>query len=209
MLLGILLFLPAWSLYYWHGWVYLLILLVWIIFAIQYFLKRDPKLLERRLRRGPTAEKEMSQKIIQLLASIFAFSIFVIAGMDFRSGWSEVPMFLVIAACLLVILSFRIIFLVFRENSYASSIIEIDSEQKVISSGPYSIVRHPMYSGSVLLYLVTPIALGSFAALPLALAVLVMIILRLLNEEKFLSGKLKDYKEYCSTVRYRLIPHVW
>jgi protein-S-isoprenylcysteine O-methyltransferase Ste14 len=205
----ILIFLPAWSLYYWQGWVYWLILLLWLIFAINYLLKKNPELLQRRLRRGPAAEKERSQKIIQLFASFFSFSVFVIAGLDFRYNWSEVPVSLVIIAYLILALSFWILFLVFRENTYASSIIETESEQKVISTGPYAMVRHPLYSGAVLLYFVTPIALGSYWGLLFSFAIFIMIIFRLLNEEKFLLNNLKGYKEYCEKVHYRLVPGLW
>jgi protein-S-isoprenylcysteine O-methyltransferase Ste14 len=205
----VLIFLPALSLYYWHGWVYWSILLVWFIFAVNYLLKKNPELLRRRLRRGPIAEKKKSQKIIQAFATFFSFAVFVLAGFDFRFNWSEVPGFVNITAFVLVVLSFWIVFLVFRENTYASSIIETEDEQKVISTGPYAVVRHPLYTGAVLLYFVTPIALGSYWGLIFSFAVFIMIIFRLLDEEKFLLSKLRDYKEYCEKVHYRLVPGLW
>ena len=211
-LIGLLwlgLFLSAGSLYFWQGWIYWLIFLVASTVVTIYLIKRDLKLLESRLKPGPTAETEKSQKIIQFFASVFFVSMLIESGLDHRYQWSIVPFSLVVVGNAFVILGFTVIFLVFRENSYASGVIEIDGEQKVVSTGPYSVVRHPMYAGGLLLVFFTPFALGSFWALLFSFALFVVIVFRLLDEEKFLSKNLHGYAEYCANVRYRLIPLIW
>jgi protein-S-isoprenylcysteine O-methyltransferase Ste14 len=203
------LFVPAWSLYFWQAWVFWLIFSISTILVTLYLLKKDLKLLETRTKAGPTAEVEKSQKIIQIFATIFFISLILIPGFDHRYHWSTVPVFLVITGDIFVLLGFIIVFLVFRENSYASGIIETDTEQTVITTGPYSIIRHPMYAGGVLLLLFAPLALGSYWALPFAPLLFVVIALRLVYEEKFLMQNLPGYEEYCKKTRYRLIPRVW
>ena len=203
------LFLPAWSLYFWQAWVFWLIFSISTILVTLYLLKKDLKLLETRTKAGPTAEVEKSQKIIQIFASIFFISLILIPGFDHRYHWSNVPIVLVITGDIFVLLGFIIVFLVFKQNSYASGIIETDTEQKVITTGPYRIVRHPMYAGGLLLLLFAPLALGSYWALPFALLLFVVIVLRILYEEKFLMQNLPGYEEYCKKTRHRLIPWIW
>ena len=203
------LFLPAWSLYFWQAWVFWLIFSISTILVTLYLLKKDLKLLETRTKVGPTAEVEKSQKIIQIFASIFFISLILIPGFDHRYHWSNVPIVLVITGDIFVLLGFIIVFLVFKQNSYASGIIETDTEQKVITTGPYRIVRHPMYAGGLLLLLFAPLALGSYWALPFALLLFVVIVLRVLYEEKFLMQNLPGYEEYCKKTRHRLIPWIW
>jgi protein-S-isoprenylcysteine O-methyltransferase Ste14 len=207
--MGLAIFLPARSLNYWQEWVYWFIFSSCCFYATIYFLKNDLRLIESRLSAGPVSEKEISQKIIQSFASIFFIAMLVIPGFDFRYHWSEIPSFLVIIADGFVFLGFWIIFLVFKENSFASSIIEVGSDQKVISTGPYRLVRHPMYSGGILLCMFTPIALGSYLGIIPACGVSIVIVFRLLDEEEFLSYNLEGYKEYCEKVCYRLIPWIW
>lgn len=209
VILGIFLFLPAASIKFWQAWVYLGVFSVCSFLITVYLVKHDQKLLESRLSAGSTAEKEKSQKIIQAFASIFFIGLFVISGLDFHFQWSRVPLYAVVLANFVVALGFLIIFFVFRESSYTSAIIEVSDEQQVISTGPYSIVRHPMYVGGLLLLLFTPIALGSFWALLLFFPLTIVIVLRLLDEEKFLSEHLLGYREYCQKTRYRLIPLIW
>jgi protein-S-isoprenylcysteine O-methyltransferase Ste14 len=139
----------------------------------------------------------------------FFIALFIVPGLDFRFHWSDVPPAISWVADGFVALGFYIVFLVFRENSYTSAAIEVSSEQKVISSGPYGVVRHPMYAGAFLLLLFTPLALGSWVAIPLPIPVILVIIVRLLAEEKFLSANLSGYEAYCQKVRYRLLPFVW
>ena len=154
-------------------------------------------------------KKEKSQQIIQIFASIFFISLIVVPGFDHRYQWSNIPVVLVIAGDIFVLLGFIIVFLVFKENSYASGIIETDREQKVIMTGPYRIVHHPMYTGGLLFLLFAPLALGSYWALLFSVLLFVVIVFRLLHEEKFLIKNLPGYKEYREKTRYRLIPLIW
>lgn len=205
-IVGLMLFLPAGSLYYWEGWIYLCILFVPMVLVLVYLLKHDPDLLVRRMR---FREKEQEQKTIIKTAIPVFFGGFLIPGFDYRFGWSDVPVVLVLASDVIVFLGYFVIFLTFLENSYASRIIEVEKGQTVISTGPYAIVRHPMYLGWLLMFLFTPIALGSYWALIVFLPLAVMIIFRIRNEEEVLLRDLPGYKEYCTKVRYRLVPLVW
>jgi protein-S-isoprenylcysteine O-methyltransferase Ste14 len=209
VLLWIGLFLPAWSLYFWQAWVFWFIFSSSTILVTVYLLKKDMKLLETRTKAGPSSEKEKSQQIIQIFASIFFISLIVVPGFDHRYQWSYVPLVLVVLGDVFVLLGFIIVFLVFKENSYASGIIETDRGQKVITTGPYRIVRHPMYTGGLLLLFFAPLALGSYWALLFSVLLFVVIVFRLLYEEKFLIKNLPGYKEYCEKTRYRLVPLIW
>ena len=209
VLLWLGLFLPAWSLSFWQAWAFWFIFSISTIIVTVYLLKNDIKLLETRTKVGPTSEKEKSQKIIQFFASIFFISLAIEPGFDYRYHWSNVPLYLVLTGDIFVLLGFIIIFFVFKENSYASGIIEKDQEQKVITTGPYRIVRHPMYTGGVLLLISTPLALGSYWALLISFFLSVVIVIRLFYEEKFLMKNLPGYKDYCEKTRHRLIPFIW
>jgi protein-S-isoprenylcysteine O-methyltransferase Ste14 len=208
VILGLLLFISAWTLDFWQAWVYLFIFGASSILITLFLMKRDMELLKRRLKGGPAAEKERSQKIIQTFARFIFISVLLVPGFDHRFNWSDVPVYLVIAGEIFVALGFFIIFLVFRENSYTSAIIEIDENQKVISTGPYAVVRHP-YSGALLMLLFTPLALGSFWDLLFVILIFTIIIWRLLDEEKFLSKNLPGYSAYCQKTSFRLIPMIW
>ncbi len=209
LILGLALFLSAGSLDYWQAWVYLAVFSICVILITVYLARYDPKLLASRVQAGPTAEVRKSQQIIQSLASLFFIALFVVPGLDFRFHWSQVPPVLSLIADGVVALSLFFVFLVFKENTYTSAIIEVADQQTVISSGPYSLVRHPMYAGAFLLLLFTPIALGSWVGILFALPVMLVIVVRLLDEEKYLAANLKGYEEYRQKVRYRLIPFVW
>lgn len=206
IIIGAALFGPAGTLDYYEAWAYMGVLLVPIFFVVMYFLKKDPGFLERRMR---MKEKEAKQGLIVGAASVVFLVGFLIPGFDKRFGWSDVPSELVVAADVLVFLGYAIVFLVFRENSYAGRTVQVDKGQKVISSGPYSIIRHPMYFGTLLMYLATPIALGSYIAAPVFFLLVPIIMLRILNEEEVLRRDLPGYREYCEKTRHRLIPHVW
>jgi protein-S-isoprenylcysteine O-methyltransferase Ste14 len=190
VVMGLLLFLPAGTLRYWQAWVYLAIFTAASALTSLYLIRKDPALLMRRMRGGPTAEKETIQKIIMLFASAGFIALLVVPALDYRFGWSVVPLAVVIAGDVLVVTGFCFIFLVYKENTFTSATIEVAENQKVISTGPYALVRHPMYA-SALLYLVgTPLALGSYWGL-LALAFLMsFLVWRLVEEEKFLAKNL-------------------
>ena len=174
-----------------------------------YLWKRDPGLLARRVNAGPTAETEKSQRVIQLCASIAFIGVFVLSGLDHRFKWSHAPTPLVIAGDILVALGFLVIFLVFRENTFAAATIEVADEQAVITTGPYALVRHPMYSGALIMLAGTPLALGSWWGLLMLIPFTAIIIWRLLDEEMLLAVELRGYREYRQAVRFRLVPFVW
>jgi len=207
--LALALFLSAGTLGFLQAWIYLVVFFVCVLLITIYLMINDPALLSRRVQAGPIAETRKSQQVIQSLASIFFIALFIVPGLDYRFGWSNVPRLVSLIADGLVALSLFIVFLVFRENTFTSAVIEVASEQKVISTGPYSIVRHPMYAGAFLLLIFTPIALGSWIGVLFALPVILVIVLRLLDEEKFLGSNLPGYEAYRQRVRYRLIPYVW
>jgi len=206
--LGLLLFLTAGSLRYSEAWIYILVLLVPAIIVITYFYKKDPdftgsRLLKRR-------EKEQTHKLIQNIFSIVFLIGLLIPGFDFRFNWSDVPMPVVIVSDAIVFSGYLFIARVMEENRYATAIIEISKEQKVIETGPYRIIRHPMYTGGMIFLLFTPLALGSYWALiPFPVSTVVPIVLRIINEEKLLIANLPGHSEYCQKTKYRLIPYIW
>ncbi len=203
---AVILFIPAGSPRYWQGWVFMAILFVPMPITSVYFLKRDPQLVERRLR---TEEKITTQKTIIRWAQWVVFLSLVIPGLDFRFAWSRVPLWLTILSQLFVFAGYLVTLWVMKENSFASRTVQIEEGQRVISTGPYRLVRHPMYFGAVLMLLFTPPALGSWWALPGFLLVIPLIALRLLNEEKMLRRDLPGYSEYCLRTRSRLLPLLW
>jgi protein-S-isoprenylcysteine O-methyltransferase Ste14 len=207
--MGLLLFLSAGTIRYWQAWAYLAVYFGASVAITLYLMKHDAALLQRRLRGGPTAEKEKTQKIIMLFASLGFSGTLVVPALDRRYSWSNVPPLLVIAGDVLVALSFFIMFLVFKENTFTSATIEVAEGQRVISTGPYAIVRHPMYAGGSLFFLGIPLALGSYWGLLVFVVVLPALIWRLLDEEKFLARNLPGYTEYCARMRWRLIPGVF
>ncbi len=207
--LGILLLVPAWTLNFWQAWVYLFVFAASSALITAYLWKNDPELLERRVNAGPGAEKERSQKLIQALASLAFIGVLLVPSFDHRFLWSHVPFPGVIAGDALVALGFLIIFMVFKENPFTAGTIEVASDQKVISTGLYAIVRHPMYVGGLVMLFGTPLALGSWWGLLTFIPMTFVIAWRLLDEENFLSKSLAGYEEYCEKVRYRLVPFLW
>lgn len=174
-----------------------------------YLAIKDPKLLERRMSAGPTAEKEPVQKVLMFFAMAGFIALLVFPAFDHRFGWSPVPATLSLAADALILFSFFLVFIVLKVNTYAASTIQIAEGQKVISSGPYALVRHPMYAGALPLLIAIPLALGSWWGLWALVLFLPALIWRLLDEEKFLQKNLPGYADYCRKVRYRLLPFVW
>ena len=209
VVLAAMIFLPAWSLAYWQGWTFWSVFLVCCLATTLYLLRRDPALVERRMRSGPTAERQSSQRWIQTINGLLFCAIVIVPALDHRFGWSSVPVFVVIAGDGLIVLGFAVILRVFAENSFASATIEVSADQKVVSTGPYALVRHPMYAGALPLIAGIPLALGSFWGLiPFAL-ILPAFVWRLLDEERYLSGHLVGYDDYCLEVRWRLAPGLW
>jgi len=206
VILGSVFFLSAGTFAYWHAWVFMAILFIPMFFVLLYLFKYDPGLLERRMR---TREKEMRQQLVMKLALIPFFAAFLIPGIDYRFGWSSVPVAVTIAADTLVFSGYIFFFLVLRENSYASRVVEVEKDQKVISTGPYAWIRHPLYLAVLVIYLFSPIALGSFWAVIAMIPLPFVLILRIKNEENLLKKELVGYEEYMREVRYRLIPLVW
>jgi len=205
-LLMAMFFLPAGTFAFWEAWVYLAILLIPMSFVMIYLWRKAPDLLERRMR---MKEKESRQKKLISLTYPFFVLTFLLPGIDHRLGWSDVPGWLVLLADFLILLGYGFFFLVLRENRYASRIIEVAQGQEVIRTGPYAIVRHPMYLGIGMLYLFTPIGLGSFWAFLPGLLIIPILVGRIVNEERTLRQELKGYMEYTQAVRYRLIPGIW
>jgi len=204
-----LLFVPAWTLDYWQAWIFLAVYFASSLAITLYLMKKDPKLLERRMSGGPAAEKETTQKIIMSLMSLGFVGLLVVPALDHRFGWSHMPPHMALAGDALLALGWLAILFVFKENTFSSATIELAADQKVIATGPYALVRHPMYAGGLVMLLGIPIALGSWWGVLVIVAMLPALIWRLLDEEKFLARNLSGYVEYQEKVRYRLIPLVW
>lgn len=203
---GLTLFLPAGTLRFWEAWVYIAILFVPMAMVLAHFLKHDPEVLERRMR---TREKERAQGAIIRAGNLLFLVGLLMIGFDCRWDWSTVPVAVVVAAEAVVLAGYLIFVVVIRANRFLSRTVEVDTGQKVITTGPYAIVRHPMYVGVLLLYLFTPIALGSYWALiPFGLTGAAFPI-RILNEENVLLRDLAGYGDYMKKTRFRLIPGIW
>ncbi len=209
VLLSALVFVPANTLDFPRGWAFLAVYFLLQAGMIGYFLRTDPKFVERRLKIGPGAETRTRQKLVMVLVIVCSFVSIMIAGFDHRFGWSQVSVVVSLAAYVVMVIGMGIQFRVFMENSFASATIEIAADQKVIATGPYAFVRHPMYSGALLTDCCIPLALGSWWALLPVAAKVPVIVIRLLDEEEFLRANLPGYAEYCQKVPYRLIPGIW
>jgi protein-S-isoprenylcysteine O-methyltransferase Ste14 len=211
LVLAVLLLGSAGTLKFWQAWAFMAVNLAATLCFCIYFYKNDPQLLERRMLRK---EKTKAQKIIVLLMKLLSVPAYMLPGLDFRFGWSRsyiwpVPWWLTLLALLLIPASYLLFFWVLKTNRFAASIIQVEPGQTVTDTGPYRLVRHPMYSTSVVLWLAAPLALGSFVALPVFVLIIPVLVFRLLGEEKILRRDLPGYVEYCQRTRYRLIPFVW
>jgi protein-S-isoprenylcysteine O-methyltransferase Ste14 len=199
-------FLPAGTWNYWQAWVYLAILFIPMFFAMLYLLKNNPELLERRMR---MKEKRSGQKQVVGISLVFLILAFLLPGFDKRFGWSIVPFQMVVASEICVLTGYLIVFRVMQINSFASRVIEVASEQKVIDTDLYAIVRHPMYIGAILLYVMSPLALGSYWSVIPALSMIPILVARIKDEELMLEKELPGYLEYKKKTKYRLIPYIW
>ena len=206
ILVGLLLFLPAGSFAYPNGWLFIGLLFVPMLFLGVVLLIKSPKLLEKRL---GAKEKENTQKRVVAVSGLLFVVGFVIAGLDYRFGWSNIPTWVVIAASVVLLISYALYAEVMRENAYLSRTIEVQENQKVVDTGLYGIVRHPMYAVTIWLFLAIPIVLGSWWSLMIFLPYVVVIVIRIQNEEKVLEAGLQGYTDYKKRVKYRIIPFVW
>jgi len=209
IIMASLIFLPAGTLNYWQGWVFFTLFLVASNAIGVYLAIYNPILLERRMRVGPTAEKETSQKIITFFALIGFIAILVFPALDHRFGWSTVPRYVSVVGDILVALGFLLTFIVILQNDYAASTIQVAEGQTVVSTGLYAYIKHPMYAGVLPLLAGIPLALGSWWGVCGLVIIVPAIIWRLLDEEKFLRKNLPGYTEYANKVKYRLIPFVY
>ena len=204
--MGLLLFLPAGSWGYWQAWLFLGLLFVPMTCVATWLLVREPELLAKRL---SSKEQEKAQRQVVALSALMFVAGFLLAGFDQRFGWSEMPAWVVAIAAVLMLCGYGLYAEVMRENAYLSRTVEVQENQKVISTGLYGIVRHPMYAATLVLYLAMPIVLGSWVALIPFLAYPFIIARRIRNEEQVLEEGLTGYREYEQQVRYRLIPFIW
>lgn len=206
LMVGFLLFLPAGTLKYMNAWLFIALLFIpMMLLGLALFIK-SPKLLKKRLN---SKEKESTQKGVIALSGIIFIVGFIVAGLDFRFCWSAMPKWVVAVASVLFLVAYGLYAEVIRENAYLSRTVEIQENQKVIDTGLYSVVRHPMYSATILLYLVMPVVLGSWFSLIVFAFYPVIIVVRIRNEEQVLEQGLEGYTEYKTRVKYKIIPFIW
>ena len=206
LLVGALLFLPAGSLAYMNGWLFIGLLFIPMLFLGIVLLIKAPNLLEKRL---SAKEKESTQKGVVALSGLLFIAGFVVAGLDFRFGWSKMPLWVVITASVVLLISYGLYAEVMRENAYLSRTIEVQENQKVVDTGLYGIVRHPMYAVTLWLFLAIPVVLGSWWSLLCFLPYIAVIVIRIRNEEKVLEAGLDGYVEYKKRIKYRILPFIW
>jgi protein-S-isoprenylcysteine O-methyltransferase Ste14 len=204
--LGALLFLPAGTFNYWEAWVFIAVFIACNLPLTVWVAINDPQLLERRMRAGPTAEKEKSQKIIMTIVFLSLAVAVLVPALDRRFGWSDVPTSVVILGDALIALSYIGFYIVFKENTYGAATVRVEENQRVISTGPYAIVRHPMYAAALILMLGIPLALGSWLGLLAFVPGIPALVWRILDEERLLKRDLPGYAEYMQRAHFRLIP---
>jgi protein-S-isoprenylcysteine O-methyltransferase Ste14 len=209
VIMGLSMFIPAGTFFYYQAWWYLSIFFGAVTIITVYIFINDKNLLQSRLKVGSMAEPRSVQKIIQGLATIGFTGMYIISGLDHRFQWSDLPGWLWVFSDVMVMSSMAFMFIVFRANSFLSATVEVQEQQHVVTTGPYAVVRHPMYLAAILLFIFTPLALGSFWALTTLPLMVLVLVLRSLDEEKALNEQLDGYKEYCMKVRYRIIPYIW
>ena len=206
LLVGVLLFLPAGSFEYINGWLFIGLLFIPMLILGVVLLIKSPDLLKKRL---GAREKENTQKGVVAVSGILFVIGFAVAGLDFRFGWSEVPLWVVIASSIVLLISYALYAEVMRENAYLSRTIEVQEDQKVVDTGLYGIVRHPMYSVTLWLFLSIPLVLGSWWSFICFAPYIAVIVVRIINEEKVLEKGLQGYTEYKKRVKYRILPFIW
>ena len=206
LIIGLLLFIPAGTLNYWNAWLFIGILFVPMLIVGIILMIKSPDLLRKRLN---SKEKESKQEILLLLSGVMFISGFVVSGLNYRFEWIILPKWIVFIATIIFLLAYVLYAEVLRENMYLSRIIEVQENQKVIDTGLYGIIRHPMYSSTILLFLSIPLVLGSLFSFLIFLLYPIIIVKRIKNEEQVLEQGLKGYLEYKKKVKYRLIPFIW
>ena len=206
LLVGVLIFLPAGTFAFMNGWIFMGILFVPMFLAGLVMMAKNPELLKKRL---DAKEKQREQNIVIKLSGLMFLIGFIVAGLNYRFAWHILPLWVSIAAAVVFLIAYLLYAEVLRENTYLSRTIEIQENQKVIDTGLYGIVRHPMYSVTLLLFLAMPLVLGSIISFIIFLAYPFIIAARIKGEEKFLAEELEGYKEYQKRVKYKLIPFVW
>jgi protein-S-isoprenylcysteine O-methyltransferase Ste14 len=202
-------FLPAGTVAYWQGWVYLAVFFTGSILTMIYLMRHDPALLQRRVTSGPMSEQPGVQRVIMRFTSIGFIALMVVPGLDHRFGWSNTPAYVVVFGDVLVATGFYVIFVVYKANTFTAATVRVEPGQHVISTGPYAIVRHPMYAGGLVMLLGMPLGLASYFGLLPAIATAPFLVWRLIEEERLLVRELPGYIEYQRTVRWRLIPGVF
>jgi protein-S-isoprenylcysteine O-methyltransferase Ste14 len=206
VMMALLFFLPARTIYFWEAWVFMTLLFTPAVCFFFYLYKKDPELLEKRMK---IKEKEKEQKVLMKISLFFFLGTFLLPGFDKYYGWSSIPLWLKIFSYMMVLLGYIIFVVVLLQNRFASRIIEVQEKQRVIDKGLYSVVRHPMYDTVFLIYGFAPLALGSYWMLIGSVYLIFIVVFRILNEEKVLIKELEGYQEYMQKVRYRLIPGLW
>ena len=206
LIVGLVLFLPAGSWNYFNGWLFCGLLFLPMLVLGALLLWKAPALLEKRLN---TKEQEKAQMAVVAVSSLLFLAAFVAAGLDFRFGWTHVPVWLVCLAAVLQLAAYGLYAEVMRENAWLSRTVEVQENQKVIDTGLYGIIRHPMYTSTVLLFLAMPLVLGSWVSFAIMLLYPVVIVFRIRNEEQVLEAGLAGYREYKQRVRCRLLPFIW
>lgn len=206
ILIALLLFLPAGTIHYWNGWLLISILFIPMFFAGIVMMLRNPELLKKRLN---ATESEGEQKTVIALSGIMFLAAFVVAGLNYRFSWLVMPRWAAIAAAVIFLAAYLMYAEVLRENAYLSRTVEVQEHQKVIDTGLYGIVRHPMYSATVVLFLSMGLVLGSPISFVILLLYLPIIAKRIRNEEEVLTQGLEGYREYKDTVKYKVIPFIW
>ena len=206
LIIGLLLFIPAGTLNYWNAWLFIGILFLPMLIVGIILMFKSPELLRKRLN---SKEKESKQEILILLGGIMFICGFVVSGLNYRFNWIILPKWIIFIATIIFLLAYVLYAEVLRENMYLSRIIEVQENQKVIDTGLYGIVRHPMYSSTILLFLSIPLVLGSLFSFLIFLLYPIIIVKRIKNEEQVLEQGLKGYLEYKKKVKYRLIPFIW
>ena len=206
---GVLLFVPAGTLHYWQAWVFLAVFTIASLYSAVYLFRKNPAVVERRMRAGPKAETRPVQKVVTSAISIVFIALLVFSALDHRFGWSPVPPAISLIGDALVAIGLGIAIFTVNQNSYAAANIAVEETQTVTSTGLYGIVRHPMYMGGLIMFAGIPLALDSCWGLAVLVPVVIAVVVRIADEEKLLNQELAGYREYASKVHHRLVPYVW